>query len=413
MSKRIYGLLGIALNDSCSVPVHQAMGTDYERIELPPSKLNEFLARDDVGGLNVAMPYQRDVLPFLDEISPAAKSIGSVNTIVNRDGKLYGYNTGLGGFIYMAWRANINIMDKKVLILGSGGTSYLANAACHRLDAGEIIVISRTGENNDKSIAKHLDAEIIINTTPVGMYPNNLEKPINLRDFPNCQGVIDVICNPIRTALIQQAEELGIPCTGGLPMLVEQARRAEEIFFNHQIPSSENERILALLHRTLENIVLIGMPGSGKTSIGNALSQLTGRPCLDMDELIIRDAGMSIPDIFAQYGEQGFREIESKIIRQVGKESGKILVMGGGAVLCEQNYAPLHQNGRIHQIDRDIDLLATAGRPLSKNREAVAMMMLDRAPLYRRFRDVKITNDTTIEDAAARLWKDFTDNLMV
>ena len=392
MDERIYGLLGRKLGHSWSVPIHAALGNGaYRLLELEPDGLAPFLHRKDIGGLNVTIPYKRDVMPLCDEIDPAAEAIGSVNTIVRcADGKLVGYNTDIDGFLYMACRAGISLSGKKVVILGSG----------------EVVVVSRFGPDNYDNLSRHADAEILVNATPVGMYPGNGQSPVDLSVFPVCQGVLDVIYNPRRTALLLQAEARSIPCSDGLPMLVAQAVAAEERFFNRSIPAGENERILVQLRREMTNLILIGMPGSGKTTVGEALSRLTGREAVDLDQMIETTAGCSIPEIFQREGESGFRARERAAAGGAGKRTGVILLTGGGIIKTAENYAALHQNGRIYQLVRDLSLLPTEGRPLSQGADLAAMWR-ERAPLYARFRDVEIDNSGTVEDTAAAIWRDF------
>ena len=408
MDGRCYGLLGRKLGHSWSVPIHQALGCpDYRLIELEPDALGDFLRRTDIGGLNVTIPYKRDVMPYCDEIDAAARAIGSVNTIVRRpDGKLYAYNTDAAGFCYMAQRAGISFAGRKAVILGSGGASLTAQACARQLGAWEVVVISRSGPDNYENLSRHADAEIVVNTTPVGMYPVNGAAPVDLTAFPACRGVLDVIYNPRRTALLQQAEALDIPCSDGLPMLVAQAKAAEEHFFGTAIPDGENERILAQLRQETENIVLIGMPGCGKTTVGHLLAQKTGREAIDLDERIAARAGCSIPEIFARGGEADFRVLEREETAKAGALSGKILLTGGGVVKTAENYPSLHQNGRIYHLLRPIGELATDGRPLSQGADLSAMWA-EREPLYRRFRDVVIENTGTVEDTADGIWRDF------
>jgi len=411
MEQKIYGLLGRKLGHSWSAPIHAALGcADYRLIELEPEELPSFLARPDWGGVNVTIPYKRDVMPYCDVIDPLANAIGSVNTLVRRsDGNLYAYNTDAAGFRWMAERAGISLSGRKVVILGSGGASLTAQAVSKDLGAREVIVISRSGENNYENLSRHADTEIVVNTTPVGMYPNTGISPVDLTLFPHCKGVLDVIYNPRRTALLLQAEELGIPCSDGLPMLVAQAKAAEEHFFETRIPDSENERILAMLQQNSTNIVLIGMPGCGKSSVGEALAKLTGREAIDIDAQIVARAGRSIPEIFAAEGEAAFRDLERQVTEEVGKLSGKIILTGGGVVKDVRNYAPLHQNGRIYHLIRDLQALPTEGRPLSHGAD-LSRMWAERAPLYARFQDTVIENSGTIEEAAQAIWRDFCEN---
>jgi len=408
--EKIYGLLGRKLGHSWSAPIHKELGCDsYRLIELEPEKLEGFLRQPNIGGLNVTIPYKKTVMEFCDVIDDTARAIGSVNTIVGRGGKLYGYNTDAAGFVWMAERAGISFAGKKVVILGSGGASVTAQTMTRLGGARQVVVISRSGEDNYGNLSRHADADLVVNTTPVGMYPHTGEAPVDLQSFPNCTGVLDVVYNPRRTALILQAEELGIPCSDGLPMLVRQAVAAEEHFFSRTIPDSENGRILGKLRQEMTNIVLIGMPGSGKSSVGARLAELTGREAVDLDALIAAKAGMSIPEIFAGQGEAAFRALEREVTAEAGKLSGKILLTGGGVVKDQRNYAPLRQNGRIYHLLRDLELLPTEGRPLSQTTKLTAMWE-ERRPMYERFRDAVIDNNGVMEDTVQTIWRDFCEN---
>ena len=411
MEKKIYGLLGRKLGHSWSPPIHAALGCEgYRLIELEPEELGDFLSRPNIGGLNVTIPYKRDVMPFCDVIDETAKAIGSVNTLVRRsDGKLYAWNTDAAGFRWMAERAGISFTDKKVVILGSGGASLTAQAVSRAMGAREVIVVSRSGEDNYETLSRHADTEIIVNTTPVGMYPAVGASPVDLTVFPRCEGVLDVIYNPRRTALLLQAEELSIPCSDGLPMLVAQAKAAEEHFFEKTIPDSENERILAMLRQEMTNIVLIGMPGCGKSTLGLALAELTGRESIDLDQRVVEKAGCPIPQIFAEQGEPAFRDLEREVTAEIGKLSGKIILTGGGVVKDRRNYAPLHQNGRIYHLMRDLSVLPTDGRPISQSTD-LTVLWREREPLYTAFRDAVIDNNGPVEETAAAIWRDFFEN---
>ena len=411
MAEKIYGLLGRRLGHSWSVPIHTALGCQgYRLIELEPEELAGFLAQPNIGGLNVTIPYKRDVMPLCDVIDPMAEAIGSVNTLTRRaDGKLYAFNTDAAGFCWMAERAGISFAGKKAVVLGSGGASLTAVACAKKLGAREVVVISRSGQNNYGNLSRHADADIVVNTTPVGMYPNNGAAAVDLTAFPRCSGVLDVVYNPRRTALLLQAEEMGIPCSDGLPMLVAQAKAAEEHFFDKSIPDSENERILALLRQECTNIVLIGMPGCGKTTVGQALAKLTGREAVDVDQRIVARAGCSIPEIFARDGEAAFRALEREETAEAGKLSGKIILTGGGVIMDQRNYGPLHQNGRIYHLIRDLDILPTDGRPVSQSTDLHALWET-RAPFYARFRDAAIENSGTVEETAAAIWRDFCEH---
>ena len=411
MNERIYGLLGRTLKHSYSVPIHRALGNErYALYELEPDQLGAFLAREDIGGLNVTIPYKRDVMAFCDVLDETAREIGSVNTIVRRaDGLLAGYNTDAYGLWYMASHAGISLSGKKVVIFGSGGASLTAQYVAKTAGAREIVVVSRCGADTYETLDRHDDAQVLVNTTPLGMYPHTGELPADPALFPVCEGVLELVYNPRRTALSFRAVELGIPCSEGLSMLTAQAKAAEELFFGRAIPAGENERILRLLRQSTQNIVLIGMPGSGKTTIGTALARLTGRVAIDLDEQIVKAAGKTISELFAQSGEAAFRALEREQAQRWGKESGIIIVCGGGIVKDERNYYPLKQNGRIYQIERDVTLLPREGRPLSQ-RTDLGEMLRERAPLYARFRDASIANAAAPEDAATRIWQDFCDN---
>ncbi len=407
MGERIYGLIGRKLGHSWSAPIHHSLGcAEYRLIELEPSALASFLRREDIGGLNVTIPYKVDVLPLCDHIDPAAAAIGSVNTIVRRSDGLHAYNTDAIGFSRMAARTDLSFGGKKVLLLGNGGAARSVRWVCREQGAREVVSVSRSGENNFENLALHADAEIIINATPVGMYPNNGHALLSLADFPRCEGILDLVYNPRRTALLLQAERMGIPCCDGLPMLVEQAVAAEEYFFDKQISPSVSEKILAELRRNFCNLILIGMPGSGKTSVGRRLAEISGRELLELDELIAQRAGRSIPEIFSTGGEEAFRHIESEIVRDAGKQSGNIIVTGGGVVTRDENYAPLHQNGRIYELRRPVALLSREGRPLSQGANLSEMEKI-RAPLYTRFRDASVDNLSSVEDCAEMIWRDF------
>lgn len=411
MAEKIYGLIGETLKHSWSVPIHRALGCDsYRLYELKPEELGDFLNQNQIGGLNVTIPYKKAVIPYCASLDPYAESIGSVNTLVpDSEGQLHGYNTDALGLSYIAKRSGISFRDAKVIILGSGGTSLTARAVARTEGAREIIIVSRSGENNYENISHHADADILINTTPVGMYPRNGECLVDLKAFPALRGVLDVVYNPARTALLLHAEGLGIPHSDGLPMLVAQAVAAEEKFFDRKIKDSEIERITAMLRRDMTNIVLIGMPGSGKSTIGAKLAAKTGREMIDIDAEIVKSAGCSIPEIFSRSGEAEFRKLESEEVRKAGKETGKIIMTGGGVITRAENYAPLHQNGRIYQLERDLSKLPIDGRPISQKTSAEELYQ-KRAPLYQTFRDVCIDNNSSINRTVEMIWRDFNEN---
>ena len=392
-----YGLLGEKLGHSFSPQIHRDLaGYDYQLLPTPPEAVEDLFARRAFQGLNVTIPYKQTVMPLCDEVDPRAAAIGAVNTVVNRNGRLTGYNTDIDGFLYMARRAGVDMAGKKVVILGSGGTSRTARAAAGELGAREIVTVSR-----------HADAQVLVNTTPVGMYPNWGQSPVSLESFPALEGVLDVVYNPLRTALLLQAEERGLPCSCGLPMLVAQAKRAAELFTGQNIDDSRAEAVLHGLRGQLTNIVLIGMPGCGKTTVGRALAEKLGRTFVDLDEEIVRRAGMPILEIFAREGEVGFRERESVLVREFGERTGLVVSTGGGVVTRRENYIPLKQNGLLLHLRRDPAALPTDGRPLSQA-TAPEELWRRRAPLYAAFADGEIDNNGTLAGTLEQIEKEMT-----
>ena len=403
-----YGLLGEKLGHSFSPQIHRDLaGYDYQLLPTPPEAVEDLFARRAFQGLNVTIPYKRTVMPLCDEIDPRAAAIGAVNTVVNRNGRLTGYNTDIDGFLYMARRAGVDMAGKKVVILGSGGTSRTARAAAGELGAREIITVSRRGEDNYQNLSRHADAQVLVNTTPVGMYPNWGQSPVSLESFPALEGVLDVVYNPLRTALLLQAEERGLPCSCGLPMLVAQAKRAAELFTGQNIDDSRAEAVLHGLRGQLTNIVLIGMPGCGKTTVGRALAEKLGRTFVDLDEEIVRRAGMPILEIFAREGEVGFRERESVLVREFGERTGLVVSTGGGVVTRRENYIPLKQNGLLLHLRRDPAALPTDGRPLSQA-TAPEELWRRRAPLYAAFADGEIDNNGPLAGTLEQIEKEMT-----
>lgn len=399
----IYGLIGEKLGHSYSKEIHRELGQEsYELYELKQDRVEAFVKRSPIGGLNVTIPYKIKVMSYCDILSESAKSIGSVNTLVyDGEGRLHGYNTDYDGFMYMVKKAGIAVGGKKVLILGAGGASLTARAAVGNMGAREIVVASRK-EGMD-ALFQHRDSDIIVNTTPVGMYPHTPQSLISLSDFPCCSGLVDVIYNPFRTELVHQAMERGIPVTGGLPMLAAQAKAAEELFTGENISDEELERIIKKLRISRENIVLIGMPGSGKTSIGRAVAEKLGREFVDLDLAIEEQENRSVSHIFDHEGEGRFRRLETAMAAEYGKKNGIVIATGGGAVLKEENYLLLKQNGRIFHIVRPLEKLSVCDRPLSKSLEALGEMYEIRRPQYLRFADCAVHNDGSIDDAAKRL----------
>lgn len=393
------GLLGEKLGHSYSPQIHSMLADyEYKLFEKSPEELEDFLKSGEFDGLNVTIPYKKAVMPYCTELSPTAAQIGSVNTIVRRsDGSLYGDNTDAFGFENLIVHNGIEVKGKKALVLGTGGASVTAQAVLKNLGASEVVVISRKGEDNYENIAKHADAEIIANTTPVGMYPNNGKAAVDLTQFPKLSGVLDVVYNPARTALLLQAERLGIPCAGGLYMLVSQAKRSCELFTGKSIPDSEIDRIERVLSHQMQNIVIIGMPGSGKTTVSTMLAEKLGRKIFDTDTIVSENAGITIPEIFAAQGEAGFRKLETEATAEVGKLSGNIISTGGGVVTVAENYELLHQNGVIVWIERDTNKLARDGRPISLSSD-LNELYAARLPLYDRFADIKADNNGDIND---------------
>ena len=398
------GLLGQKLGHSYSPAIHGMLADyDYQLFEREPEQLEDFLKNGDWDGINVTIPYKKAVLPYCAELSDTARRIGSVNTIVRRpDGSLYGDNTDAYGFESLVKKSGIDVRGKKALVLGSGGASVTVVAVLKMLGAESVTVISRGGEDNYDNLVKHADARIIANTTPVGMYPNNGQAAVDLAQFPLCEGVLDVVYNPARTALLLQAEKLGIPCAGGLYMLVAQAKRSSELFTGRSIPDSEIGRIEKLLSGQMKNIVLVGMPSSGKSTLAAALGERLGRPVYEADALIEQEAGMDIPAIFAQYGEGHFRALETEVLSRLGKLSGAVISTGGGCVTREENYDLLHQNGTILWLQRGTEKLDKTGRPLSLKNDLNEMYQ-KREPMYRRFADAAVDNNGSVEAALAQI----------
>ncbi len=383
-----YGLIGEKLSHSFSKEIHEALADyTYEILELTPDEVAPFLEAREFEGINVTIPYKEKVIPYLDSISDAAKKIGAVNTIKNVDGKLIGDNTDFYGMCEMIVRANIPLEGKKILILGTGGTSKTSRAVAADLGAREIITVSRkAGENTvtyEAALEIHKDADVIINTTPLGMYPNPDAIPIDIENFPNLTGVIDAVYNPLRTRLILDAESEGIPATGGLMMLILQAARAVEIFLGAKLDDEKVEEVIKNIFSLKENIVLVGMPSCGKTTVGGFLAEMTGRKLIDTDDLILEMTGSHPSEIIRQSGEKEFRRIETEAVRQISKMSGIIIATGGGVVTQKENIPLLRQNGRIFYLDcLPSDLAVTPDRPLSASRSVIKAMYEVRHPLY-------------------------------
>lgn len=397
-------LIGERLGHSYSKIIHEAFGLyPYELVSLPENEVENFAENSDFDGFNVTIPYKRTIMPYCSYISPEALKIGSVNTVVRTPDGLHGYNTDYFGFKSLAERAGISFENKNVVILGSGGTSLTARAVAADSGAKSIKTVSRSGEYNYGNLDALSDCQVLINTTPVGMYPNNGLSAVNLDSFPKCEAVLDVIYNPLRTELIMQAQQHGLKCSGGLYMLVAQAAQSAKYFCSAEIGSDRIEDVFRTLALSVQNIVLVGMPGCGKTTVANELAALCQRQVVDTDAEIEKKAGMSIPEIFKKYGEEHFRTLESEVIAEVAKEKGLIIATGGGAVLKDENRRALHSNGRIYYIKRDLSALSLDGRPLSKDEDTLRQMFAVRDPIYSDCADAVVKNDLSPVQTAQRI----------
>lgn len=402
----MFGLLGRKLGHSLSPQIHSHL-CDYEYKLYPtePEMLDAFFADTSLDGFNVTIPYKVEAYNRCSKLSETAKKAGSVNTVVHLpDGSLYGDNTDYFGFLYMAKKIGCDFRNKKVLILGSGGASLTAQLVAADEGAREITVVSRNGENNYENISLHYDADIIVNTTPVGMYPHNGERLIDLSQFKKCRKALDLIYNPARTVFLLDAQKLGIDCINGLPMLVAQALRSAEIFTGKEISLSEIDRIHDIILSEQKNIVLVGMPGCGKSTIARLLSEKTGKECVDTDSLV-ELCGETIPQIFEKYGEDEFRRRETEAIKSVAKEQGKIIATGGGAILREENRIALRENSTVIFLNSPIEALATDGRPLSKDIETLKKMHGIRLPLYLETADITVEVDPDPKETLRRIFQ--------
>ena len=396
------GLLGRKLGHSYSPVIHGMLADySYELFEREPEALEDFLLHGDFQGLNVTIPYKKDVVKYCADLSPLAAELGSVNTLVRRrDGSLYGDNTDAWGFEAMARKLGVDYAGKKALVLGSGGASVTAQAVLKRLGC-TVVVISRSGADNYDNLERHADAAVLVNTTPVGMYPNVGVSPVELDRLPALQAVLDVVYNPARTQLILDAEARGIPCESGLYMLVGQAVRASELWTGRRIPAETLERVWRTVGSSMQNLILIGMPGSGKSTVGRALAQKLGRKLVDADAEITARVG-DIPAYFASHGEDAFRRVETQVLADLGKQSGLVIATGGGCVTRPENYPLLHQNGTVFWLCRDLDKLPVNGRPVSQ-RDGVQAIFAKRSPLYRQFADHTIDNNGDTADTVGQI----------
>ena len=403
--KQRFGLLGRKLSHSLSPQIHALFGDySYELFEREPDELDAFFADTSLTGFNVTIPYKLEALRRCDALSETAQRIGAVNTVIRRaDGTLFGDNTDAFGFSFMAAQCGVSFEGKKVLILGTGGASRTVQTAAADGGAKEIVLISRSGENNYQNLSCHADADVLVNTTPVGMFPNNLEAPLDLTLFQNRPAVLDLIYNPRRTALLLQAQALGLPNANGMAMLVAQGKRSAELFLGQPLDDSIISRATKTMLQNQSNLVLIGMPGCGKSTVAALLGKRLGRTVLDTDAEVEAQAGKSIPQIFAEQGEAAFRNAETAACEALGKQLGAVIATGGGAILRKRNRDALRQNGVIVYLRRSIDTLARDGRPLSKDRAALQAIYHERKDIYESFADFTVDVDDDANETAERI----------
>ena len=415
-----YGLIGEHLPHSFSKEIHAKIAPyEYELHEIAAEELDDFMKKRDFNAINVTIPYKQAVIPYLSYIDERAQKIGAVNTIVNREGKLYGYNTDFFGMQALIEKVGLTLKDKKVLILGTGGTSKTAKAVAEALLAKNIIVVGRKEKDGivsyETAYADHADAEIIINTTPCGMYPypdgndSVSNVALDIHYFQHLEGVIDAVYNPLRPNLVMNAMECNIRAEGGLYMLVAQAIAAAEIFMDTKLDHTVTEKIFNEIRAQKENIVLTGMPGSGKTTVGKQLAQSLGRPFYDTDDEIIAKTGKQISDIFAEVGNDGFRKIETEVIKDLcARTIGAVIATGGGAILKDENVRALKRNGRLYFLNRPIEyIVPTSDRPLALDRAALEARFAERYDRYLSTADVEIKTDETIEHSINTVTEDF------
>lgn len=407
-----YGLIGEHLKHSYSCEIHaQIADYEYELHEIPPSGLGGFLKKREFNAINVTIPYKQDVIPYLDEISDTAKRIGAVNTIVNRNGRLYGDNTDFAGMLALAKHIGVDMNGRKVLILGTGGASKTGHALAEYMGAQSVYYVSRSGKDGsityEQAVTEHSDAQIIINATPVGMFPKQDGRPIDISAFPKLEGVIDAIYNPLRTNLILDAQERGIPAEGGLYMLSAQAVHASAVFRDIPLDESLVDKAFKSVKNDKQSIVLIGMPSSGKTTVGRILAEKCGKQLADTDEYIVRKIGMPISDFFAKHGEAEFRKIEKETVAELSATGGRIIATGGGAVLDAENVRALKQNGVLVFLDRRPEnLIATDDRPLASRRSALEKLYAERYDIYCAAAELHIDANTTPEAEADAILKE-------
>ena len=388
---KIYGILGKKLGHTFSPLIHGMLGDyAYQVFENTPEELDGFLKGGDFAGLNVTIPYKLAVIPYCAQLSETARQIGSVNTLVRReDGTLFGDNTDYYGLRYMVEKSGVSPAGEKAIVLGSGGASLTAQAVLRDMGAREVVTISRSGPENYENLYRHYDAGVIVNTTPVGMFPGNGAAPVDISAFSDCKCLYELIYNPARTKLMQDAERCGIQSVGGLKMLVAQAKKAAEIYLDTRIDDSRIEEIEARIERMTKNVMLIGMPGCGKTTVGRCLAGLTGRDFVDLDEEVEKTAGKTIPQIFAEQGEAAFRRLETEVLEQFSKLSGKVIATGGGVVTRGENRDLLRQNSTVVFLNSPISALAVAGRPVSQS-TPLEVLYAARMPNYLGWSDLQV-----------------------
>lgn len=408
-----YGLIGEHLTHSFSKIIHEKIGDYvYEIKEIEPNNVDAFMKSKSFNAINVTIPYKQTVIPYLDVIDEGAKKIGAVNTVVNKNGNLYGYNTDIFGMKALINKMDLSLRDKSVLIVGTGGTSKAAYAVAQDMCAKEILFVSRTKKDNaftyEEIYSSYTHIDVIINTSPVGMFPNGEDSPIDIDKFPSLIAVIDAIYNPIRTSLILNAQSRGINAQGGLYMLISQAVYAYEYFTGKSVDKSLCDDIYNQIENEKINIVLTGMPSSGKTTVGKLLAKKIGKTFVDTDDEIVKKIGMDIPSYFAKYGEAEFRKAESEVIKELSSKNSLIIATGGGAVLNCDNIRRLKQNGRIYFIDRSLEnLTPTSDRPLSSDITALKKRYNERYPIYNLTADVVIDGNSTVESVAKMIYGEY------
>ncbi len=386
-----FGLLGEHLGHSLSPQIHRFFGDyPYELIEKQPEELKAFFHRPAYRAVNVTIPYKKAVIPFCDVLDETARRIGSVNTVCFDGDAIRGYNTDYAGFRYLLESNAVPVKGRKALVLGSGGSSVTACCVLRDMEAGEVVVISRSGENHYGNLHRHADAQLIVNTTPVGMFPHNLQAPVSLAGFPQCEAVVDIIYNPLKTQLLMEAEAKGLLAVNGMTMLVAQGKCAAELFLKQPIANTVVQSAVQAMNRRFSGVVLVGMPGCGKSTVGRLLAKALNRPFVDTDSQIEQRLGTAIPDYIARCGEAAFRDCEEQVVAEIGKQLGQVVATGGGAVLRQTNRLALRQNAIVVFLERPLNELATAGRPLSRGGAALEALYEQRLPLYRETADLAI-----------------------